>query len=54
MFKKAVIEVKCKCGHDIMMHGFHNMGCSVILSKIDDAGKQVAYKCPCSRFEKQI
>ena len=45
--KKEKVELNCKCGHDVMMHGHYNMACSVLL---EDAAGQ--HKCPCSKFER--
>ncbi|HLC77331.1 MAG TPA: hypothetical protein VJH04_03960 [archaeon] len=52
MEKKKVEQLNCKCGHDVMLHGFQNMGCSVILTKIEN-GSEVSHKCPCGKFERQ-
>jgi hypothetical protein len=46
--KKEVKEVSCRCGHDVMLHGFSNMGCSVTITGEDGNNK----KCPCQKFEK--
>lgn len=47
MSKKQSAELKCICGHDLMLHGYYNMGCSVILS----VNNNKENKCPCSKFE---
>ena len=41
--KKPAVEVKCVCGHDVMLHGFQNMACSVMTD---------GRKCPCEKFSR--
>ena len=48
MVKDRVAELKCKCGHDVMLHGYYNMGCSVIIS---DPRTNQEHKCPCNSFQ---
>ena len=50
---KKAGTLDCKCGHDVMLHGFQNMGCSVMLTKASPDGKDINYKCSCNKFERR-
>jgi hypothetical protein len=52
LFKKKEVpkDVTCNCGHGIMLHGFSNMGCSVMIK--DESGNDK--KCPCPKFQKSV